>query len=83
MAEYLREQTSEIGNPELTTATLEVLGCIGLKQPITQAEIDRFFAADKRGLVVKLRDSCLVEEFAARTAACGLLPRSCSCSALG
>jgi chromosome segregation and condensation protein ScpB len=48
----------------LTTATLEVLACIAFKQPISQAEIDRFFDADKRGLVVKLRDLKLVEEFA-------------------
>jgi chromosome segregation and condensation protein ScpB len=33
----------------LTSATLEVLACIAFKQPISQAEIDRFFDADKRG----------------------------------
>ncbi|MDQ3621073.1 MAG: SMC-Scp complex subunit ScpB [Verrucomicrobiota bacterium] len=64
LAEYLREQTGASGNPELTTPTLEVLACIAFKQPISQAEIDRLFAADKRGLVVKLRDLRLVEEFA-------------------
>jgi len=31
---------------------------------VSQAEIDRLFDADKRGLVVKLRDLKLVEEFA-------------------
>jgi len=41
-----------------------VLACIAFKQPISQAEIDRFFDADKRGLVVTLRDLRLVEEFA-------------------
>ena len=41
-----------------------MLACIAFKQPISQAEIDRFFDADKRGLVVKLRDLKLVEEFA-------------------
>ncbi len=64
LAEYLREQTGGSGNPELTTPTLEVLACIAFKQPISQAEIDQLFAADKRGLVVKLRDLRLVEEFA-------------------
>jgi chromosome segregation and condensation protein ScpB len=34
------------------------------RQSISQAEIDRLFDADKRGLVVKLRDLKLVEEFA-------------------
>jgi chromosome segregation and condensation protein ScpB len=33
-------------------------------QPISQAEIDHLFDADKRGLVVKLRDLKLVEDFA-------------------
>ena len=41
-----------------------MLACIAFKQPISQAEIDQLFAADKRGLVVKLRDLKLVEEFA-------------------
>ena len=41
----------------------EVLACIAFKQPISQAELDRLFDVDKRGLVVKLRDK-LVEEFA-------------------
>ena len=48
----------------LTTSPLEVLACIAFRQPISQAEIDRLFNADKRGLVVKLRDLKLVEEFA-------------------
>jgi len=47
----------------MTTATLEVLACIAFKQPISQAEIDLLFDADKRGLVVKLRDLKLVEGF--------------------
>jgi chromosome segregation and condensation protein ScpB len=41
-----------------------VLACIAFKQPISQAEIDLLFDADKRGLVVTLRDLKLVEEFA-------------------
>ena len=41
-----------------------MLACIAFRQPISQAEIDRLFDADKRGLVVKLRDLKLVEEFA-------------------
>ena len=41
-----------------------MLACIAFRQPISQAEIDHLFDADKRGLVVKLRDLKLVEEFA-------------------
>ena len=63
-AAYLSQQKLTSEHSGLTTATLEVLACIAFKQPISQAEIDRFFAADKRGLVVKLRDLKLVEEFA-------------------
>ena len=61
---YLSEQGTASANLDLTTATLEVLACIAFKQPISQAEIDRLFDVDKRGLVVKLRDLKLVEEFA-------------------
>jgi chromosome segregation and condensation protein ScpB len=64
LAAYLSEQGSASGNLDLTTATLEVLACVAFKQPISQAEIDRLFDADKRGLVVKLRDLKFVEEFA-------------------
>jgi segregation and condensation protein B len=64
LAAYVSEQSSSSGNLQLTTATLEVLACIAFKQPISQAEIDHLFDADKRGLVVKLRDLKLVEEFA-------------------
>jgi len=64
LADYLRSQTGASGNPDLTTAALEVLACIAFKQPVSQAEIDRIFAADKRGLVVKLRDLGLVTDFA-------------------
>ena len=63
---YLSEQGTASANLDLTTATLEVLACIAFKQPISQAEIDRLFDVDKRGLVVKLRDLKLVEEFAGR-----------------
>jgi segregation and condensation protein B len=64
LAAYLSEQTRASANSGLTTATLEVLACIAFKQPISQAEIDHLFDADKRGLVVTLRDLKLVEEFA-------------------
>jgi Segregation and condensation complex subunit ScpB len=60
----LSEQGGASGNLQRTTATIEVLACIAFRQPISQAEIDRLFEADKRGLVVKLRDLKLVEEFA-------------------
>ena len=58
---YLSEQGTASANLDLTTATLEV---IAFKQPISQAEIDRLFDVDKRGLVVKLRGLKLVQEFA-------------------
>jgi chromosome segregation and condensation protein ScpB len=64
LAAYLSEQGSASGSLDLSTATLEVLACVAFKQPISQAEIDQLFDADKRGLVVKLRDLKLVEEFA-------------------
>ena len=64
LAAYLSEQTRANASSGLTTATLEVLACIAFKQPISQTEIDRLFDADKRGLVVTLRDLKLVEEFA-------------------
>jgi chromosome segregation and condensation protein ScpB len=64
LSQYLSEQNGASGNSGLTTATLEVLACIAFKQPISQAEIDRLFDADKRGFVVTLRDLKLVEEFA-------------------
>ena len=64
LAAYVSEQSGASGNLQITTASLEVLACIAFRQPISQAEIDRLFDADKRGLVVKLRDLQLVEEFA-------------------
>jgi chromosome segregation and condensation protein ScpB len=64
LGQYLSEQTGASGNLQMTTASLEVLACIAFRQPISQAEIDRLFDADKRGLVVKLRDLKLVEEYA-------------------
>lgn len=54
----------DAGSGELSQAAMEVLGCIALKQPITQFEIDRIFNADKRGVVGRLREAGLVEEFA-------------------
>ena len=64
LAAYFSEQSSASGSLDLTTATLEVLACVAFKQPMSQAEIDRLFDADKRGLVVKLGDLKLLEEFA-------------------
>ena len=64
LAAYLSEQSGASGSLQMTTATLEVLACIAFKQPISQTEIDHLFDADKRGLVVTLRDLRLVEEFA-------------------
>jgi chromosome segregation and condensation protein ScpB len=64
LAAYLSEQGTASESLDLSTATLEVLACVAFKQPISQAEIDQLFDADKRGLVVKLRDLNLLEEFA-------------------
>jgi segregation and condensation protein B len=64
LAIYVSEQSSASANLQMTTGALEVLACIAFKQPISQAEIDLLFDADKRGLVVKLRDLKLVEDFA-------------------
>jgi chromosome segregation and condensation protein ScpB len=64
LAQYLSEQNQANGSSHLTSTALEVLACIAFKQPISQAEIDRLFDADKRGLVLKLRDLKFVEEFA-------------------
>jgi chromosome segregation and condensation protein ScpB len=58
------QRPTDIGSGELSQAAMEVLGCIALKQPITQVEIDRIFNADKRGVVGRLREAGLVEEFA-------------------
>ena len=81
LAAYVSEQSGARGNLQMTTASLEVLACIAFRQPISQAEIDRLFDADKRGLVVKLRDLKLVEEFAgAPTAVFALRQRKNSCS---
>jgi len=54
----------DAGSGELSQAAMEVLGCIALKQPIAQVEIDHYFNADKRGVVGRLREAGLVEEFA-------------------
>ena len=48
LAAYVSEQGGASGNLQMTTATLEVLACIAFRQPISQAEIDRLFDADKR-----------------------------------
>ena len=64
LATYVSEQSGASANLQLTTGALEVLACIACRQPISQAEIDQLFDADKRGIVVKLRDLKLVEEFA-------------------
>ncbi len=63
-AEYVSGLTQQSGDPDLTSSALEVLACIAFKQPISQAGIDKAFGADKRGLVVRLRELRLVEEFA-------------------
>jgi chromosome segregation and condensation protein ScpB len=63
LVHYLSEQNDATGISGLRTSALEVLARIAFRQPISQAEIDRLFDADKRGFVVTLRDLKLVEEF--------------------
>jgi chromosome segregation and condensation protein ScpB len=58
---YLREKTDCSGNPEMTPARMEVLGCIALKQPISLAEIDRLFSAEKRSVVTSLLEAGWIE----------------------
>jgi len=60
-----------------------VLACVAFKQPISQAEIERIFDADKRGLIVKLRDLNLVEEFAGSDGRLRFAQPERSCSDLG
>ncbi len=61
---FIASQRPTTGTGELSLAAMEVLGCIALKQPLSQTEIDRYFKADKRGVVQRLREQGLVEEFA-------------------
>jgi chromosome segregation and condensation protein ScpB len=62
LAAHLREITEQSGNPDLTTAALEVLACVAFKQPISQSEINHLFDTDKRGFVVRLRELDLIED---------------------
>lgn len=61
---YLDELTGGTGVPGLTQDMLEILGCIHLKQPISQAEIDRYFDSDRRHLVNRLVSLDLVSGIA-------------------
>ena len=58
LATYVSEQSGASANLQLTTATLEVLACIAFRQPISQAEIDRLFDADKRGQRTRRSSPC-------------------------
>lgn len=62
---YIASQRPVTGTGELSLPAMEVLACIAFKQPLGQAEIDRYFGADKRGVVGRLREMGLVEEFTA------------------
>jgi chromosome segregation and condensation protein ScpB len=63
LREFIASQRPAPGTGELSLAAMEVLGCVALKQPLSQSEIDRYFDADKRGVVHRLRQLGLVEEF--------------------
>jgi hypothetical protein len=84
LAAYLSQQNGAIGSLGLPPSALEVLLGIAFKQAISQAEIDRLFDADKRGLVVKLRDLKLLEEFAGADGIFNnsLTQRKCICLSL-
>ena len=61
---YSRRQADEDADArELSQAALEVVACIAFKQPLCQAEIDRYFGADKRHVVAVLRETGMVEDF--------------------
>lgn len=62
LRDFIAAQRPVNSTGELSQAAMEVLGCIALKQPLGQKEIDRYFDADKRGVVHRLRESGLVEE---------------------
>ena len=78
LAAYLSEQSGASGGVDLTPSALEVLVCIAFKQPISQAEIDRLFDADKRALVFSSSSTNLPVP----AAVCALLQPKRSCSAL-
>jgi hypothetical protein len=75
LATYVSEQSGASANLQLTTGALEVLACIAFRQPISQAEMDQLFDADKRGLVVKLRISSLWRNSPAPTVGCASRPQ--------
>ena len=64
MAAYLSEQSGASGNFfQMTTAKCWRASLLGSRA--AKRKFDQLFDADKRGLVVKLRDLNLLEEFAA------------------
>ena len=65
LREFIARQRPVVSTGDLSVPALEVLACIAFKQPLGQAEIDRYFGADKRGVVGRLREMGLVEEFTA------------------
>lgn len=56
----------QVESGDLNETALEVLACIAMKQPVCQAEVDRYFDADKRAIVHRLREMELVTEFAGK-----------------
>jgi chromosome segregation and condensation protein ScpB len=63
---FISEYVPKVKSGDLNENALEVLACIAHKQPLCQAEIDRYFEADKRGVVQRLREMELVTEFAGK-----------------
>ena len=64
LAGYLTEQSGASGNLEMTTAPSNCSPASRLSSQSAKGKSTWLFDAEKRGLVVKLRDLKLVEEFA-------------------
>lgn len=63
LVDFIARQRTTADTVGFSEAALEVLSCVAFKQPLSQSEIDRWFGADKRGVVHRLRESGMIEEF--------------------
>ena len=64
LSDYCAAVTGASGLPDLTQTMLEVLGCVAMKQPLSQGEIDRYFDTEKRSQIERLKLLGLVEPVA-------------------
>ena len=60
MGEFLRRETNQTGIPDLSTGAMEVLACVALKQPVSFAEVEKFFGTDKRAFLTRLKEMELI-----------------------